>query len=146
PMTRDETQHMDDATPLAHKVTNASNNRQSNADLIADIGEVDERRLYLPAAWPSMYAFLVAEYHMSEDVACKRITVAKKAREFPMIFEAIADGRLHLSGVVVLAPHLKQENREAAEALFAAAAYKSRSEIEKLLRQDLRGPEPTQPP
>src|SRR5216110_893130 len=60
--------------------------------------------------------------------------------------EAIADGRLHLSGVVVLAPHLKQESREAAEALLMAASYKSRSEIEKLLQQHLRGAEPTTSP
>jgi len=145
-MNRYQRSHLGDASLLAQMGINASHHRQSHADLIADIGEVDERRLYLPAPYPSMYAFLVGEYHMSEDVACKRITVAKKAREFPVIFEAIADGRLHLSGVVMLAPHLKQENREAAEALLAAAAYKSKSEILKLLKRHLNGPEQPVPP
>jgi len=82
-MNRHQRSHLGDASLLAQMGINASNHRHSNADLIADIGEVDEPQLYLPAAWPSMHAFLVAEHHMSEDIACKRITVAKKAREFP---------------------------------------------------------------
>ena len=36
----------------------------------------------------------------------KRIRVARVAREFPAIFESVADGRLSLTAVVQIAPHL----------------------------------------
>ena len=57
-----------------------------------------------PAGYPSMHAYCVHELRMSEDVASKRIHAARAARNFPAIFAAVADGRLHLSGVCLLAP------------------------------------------
>jgi hypothetical protein len=42
----------------------------------------------------------------------------------------VADGRLHLSAVVLLAPYLTPEN---AEGLLAEAAHRTKSEIEELL-------------
>jgi 5-methylcytosine-specific restriction endonuclease McrA len=67
---------------------------------------------------------------MSGDAASKRIQAARIAREFPAILPAVAEGRLHLSAVVLLAPHL---NKETAEKLLAAASNKSKAEIELLL-------------
>jgi hypothetical protein len=97
---------------------------------LARIGEFDARRLYLPAACPSMHEFCVRRLHMSEDSAYKRIRAARTARKFPVLFAAVAEGRLHLSAVVLLAPHLTDEN---AADLIAAATHKSKSEIEHLL-------------
>ena len=104
--------------------------RTTTAMLLAHIAEFDARRLYLPAAYPSMYAYCVHELHLSEDAAYKRIQAARVARRFPAIFEAVADGRLHLSGAVLLTPHLTREN---AEELLAAASRKTKSEIEELI-------------
>jgi hypothetical protein len=53
----------------------------------------------------------------------------------------VADGRLHLSAVVALAPHLTPET---ADELLAAATHKSRAAIELLLVQ--RFPKPDMPP
>ena len=47
-----------------------------------------------------------------------------------MVMEAVADGRLHLSGAMVLAPHLDDEN--VAERVREASG-KTRSEIEVLV-------------
>ena len=80
--------------------------RATTAELLAHIGEVDARRLYVPAAYPSMYLYCVHELRLSEDSALKRIQAARAARQFPVLFEAVAQGRLHLSGVVLLAPYL----------------------------------------
>ena len=55
---------------------------------------------------------------------------ARAARCFPEIFTAVADGRLHLSAVVLLAPHLTEKT---ASDLIAAAAHRSKSEIKELL-------------
>ena len=80
------------------------------ATLLACLAEVDARRLYVPAGYPSMYAYCVGAFHMSEDAACRRIRAARAARQFPVILAAVAEGRVHLSGVLALAPHLTPEN------------------------------------
>ena len=87
-----------------------------------------------------MYRYCVGRLKMSEDVARKRIQAARAARQFPAIFAAVADGRLHLTAVVKLAPHFTPES--AAE-LLAAAANKTRGEIECLLAE--RFPRPDAP-
>jgi hypothetical protein len=44
----------------------------------------------------------------------------------------LGDGRLHLSGIERLAPHLTEENREA---LLKRAVHRSRKEIEELVAE-----------
>ena len=41
--------------------------RTTTAALLAHLAEVDARRLYLPAAYPSMYLYCVYELGLSED-------------------------------------------------------------------------------
>src|SRR5881409_922930 len=104
--------------------------RATTAALLAHIAECDARRLYLPAAYPSMFAYCVHELRLSEDAAYKRIQAARVARQFPVIFEALADGRLHLTAVGLLAPYLTPEN---AGELLTAAAHRTKAEIVELL-------------
>jgi hypothetical protein len=104
--------------------------RRLTASVLAHLGEVEARRLYLPAACSSMHVYCVRVLGMSEDQAYKRIRAARAMRRFPVVGTAVAEGRLHLSGVVLLAPHLTEES---AEGLVAEASGKSRAEIEILL-------------
>jgi len=77
---------------------------------------------------------------MSEDIACKRIRAARAARRFPAILVGLAQGKLHLSGVALLMPHLTEAT---AGELLAAAEHKTRAEIELLLAE--RFPRPDLP-
>ena len=77
-----------------------------------------------------MHAYCVDQCGFTEHAAYKRIAAARAARDFPAIFDAVADGRLHLSAVVVLAPHLVPET---ADELIRSAAYQTKSEIERLI-------------
>jgi hypothetical protein len=122
--------HLADDTLMRSLVGNTSTVRHATADQLADIGEVDARKLYLPAGYPSMHAFCMYELHMTEQAAFKRIHVARKARRFPAIFHAVADGRLHLSGALMLAPYLTEDT---AGELLAAATHQSKAGIERLL-------------
>jgi hypothetical protein len=122
--------HLSDPELLKGLTSMVARDRATTATLLAHIAEFDARRLYLPAAYPSMYAYCVQELHLSEASAYKRIQAARTAREFSAIFEAVADGRLHLSAVVLLAPHLTPEN---AEGLLAEAVHRTKSEIEEVL-------------
>jgi len=132
--------HLSDEALLQHFAVRVARDRTNTAGLLACLAEVDTRKLYRPAAYPSMFAFCVGEFHMSEDVAFKRIKAARAARRFPAILDALADGRLHLSAVVLLAPHLTEGS---AEELLAVATHKTRLEIEHLLAA--RFPQPDAP-
>jgi hypothetical protein len=124
--------HVSDPDLLRDLASLVAQDRTTTADLLAHIAEVDARKLYLPAAHPSMVMYCVHELHLSEDSALKRIRAARTARRFPVIFEALADGRLNVSAVLLLTSYLTREN---AEGLLASASYKTRAEIEQLLAE-----------
>jgi hypothetical protein len=86
--------------------------RRAEADLIAHMAEFDARRLYAREAAPSMFAWCTEVLHLSEHEAYLRITVARASREHPALLGMLRDGRLHLSGICKLAPHLTRQNRE----------------------------------
>ncbi|MBZ0234254.1 MAG: hypothetical protein K8M05_18130 [Deltaproteobacteria bacterium] len=122
--------HVSDDTLLTGLAALATTDRETTAALLAHLGEVDERKLYLPAACSSMHGYCVSVLHFAEDVAFKRIRAARVARRFPAIFDAIADGRMHVTGVVMLAPHFRDDN---VEELLATATHASKAEIEELV-------------
>jgi len=122
--------HLSDAVLLRDLALLVSHDRVTTATLLAHIAEVDARRLYVPAGYSSMHAYCVDELHLSEDAAFRRIRAARAARQFPALFAALADGRLHLAAVCVLAPHLTQDN---ADVLIKAATRRRKCEIEELL-------------
>ncbi len=124
--------HLPDPVLLHDLKLHLAVERSATATVLADLAEFDERKLYLPAAYPSMYAYCVGELHLSEDAAYKRIQAARTARRFPSIFPMVADGRLHLAAVCLLAPHLTPVN---AEELLKAAEHRSKAEVEQLLAE-----------
>jgi hypothetical protein len=132
--------HLTDSSLLRDLKTLVSQERSTTALLIAPLAEVDARRLYAPAGYPSLFNYCVEELHFSEESACRRIRAARVAREFPAVLDLLADGRLHLTAVDLLAPHLTAEN---VGDLLAGAAYKSRTGIERLLAE--RFPRPDLP-
>ena len=122
--------HLSDRDLLRDLASLVARDRSTMAEILAHIAEVDSRRLYLSAAYPSMFAYCVHELRLSEDAAYKRIQVARVARRFPAIFDAVADGRLHLIGLGLLAPYLISGN---AAGLLEAASHKTKAEVDQLL-------------
>jgi len=98
--------HLPDPVLLRDLTALVARDRAVTAALLAHLTEVDARRLYAPAGHPSMYSYCVNELHLSDEAAFKRIRAARTARQFPSILAALADGRLHVSAVVLLAPYL----------------------------------------
>jgi 5-methylcytosine-specific restriction endonuclease McrA len=115
--------------------------RATTAELLAHLGEVEARRLYLRASCGSMFKYCIERLGLDEGAAYMRITAARQARRFPVILEMVADGRLHLAGVCLLARHLTDENHRD---LLGAATGKSKRTIEQLLAD--REPKPDAPP
>lgn len=130
--------HLSDAVLLHDLSTLVARERTATAAVLAHIAEVDARRLYLPAGFPSMFAYCVGRLRLSEDAAYKRIQAGRTARQFPVLFEALADGRLHLTGLGLLAPRLTAAN---VDELLALSSHKTKAEIEVILAERFPGNE-----
>ena len=109
-----------------------SHSRRVEADLVVHIGEVDERGLYAREASPSMFAYCTERLHLSEAEAYRRITVARAARKHEMLLAMLRDGRLHLTGIAMLAPLLTRDNRDA---LLERATHRSKRQIQELVAE-----------
>src|SRR5205823_6907542 len=100
------------------------------ADLLLHLAEIEDRSLHLKMACSSMFTFCVGEFGFSEDQAYSRIAVAHAGRRFPAVIESLRSGRVHLTGLRLLAPHLTEQNH--CEVL-AQAAGKSKRQIEEVV-------------
>jgi len=114
--------------------------RRTAAVQLSRIAEFQKRGLFLREGYPSMHAYCVHGLHWCEGTASRRIYAARAARRFPVLFDAVADGRLHLTAVLMLAKHLTSGN---VDELVAAATHKSKTEIEQLIAD--RFPQPDLP-
>jgi hypothetical protein len=129
--------HLSDTELVAAAKSHAGGEREATALLIADVAELDRRRLYLDAGFPSMFAYCTEVLLLSEAASYNRIEVARAARRFPVVLVMLGEGRLNLATVRVLAAHLTVENHKE---LLAGASGKSRREVEDLVAR--RFPQP----
>jgi 5-methylcytosine-specific restriction endonuclease McrA len=102
------------------------------ARLIAHIAEIGERRYHLDLGYPNLFRYCVARLNLSEGSVYRRTQVAAVCRTYPQILEALATGRLHLTGASLIAAHLAPDN---VERLIDAAAGKTRREVEELIAE-----------
>ena len=120
--------HFSDAALIRRADRRAARDRLSLASRLADLAEIDLRQIYRELGCSSMHVYCVERLRHSDDEAYNRIQAARAARRFPALFTEIGQGRLQLTGVVLLAPHLTDEN---AQELIAIAANKRTREIER---------------
>jgi hypothetical protein len=73
-----------------------------------------------------MFAYCTEVLHLSEAEAYLRIAAARAARAHPPLLTMLRDGRLHLTGIAKLAPHLTPEN---AATLLHRATHRSKAQI-----------------
>jgi hypothetical protein len=123
-------ERLSDPELLAEVTRLAVSERKATAELVSALGEVDARRLYLGQACSSMFTYCTQVLHFAEHAAFNRIEVARAARRFPIILELLADGRVHLSTVRLLAPHLSEANHEA---VLREASHKTKREVEQIV-------------
>jgi len=132
--------HVTDHVLLRELTELTARDRATTALLLAHIAEVDSRRLYASAGYPAMYHYCIQTLGFSEDMASKRIRAARVARRFPAVYGAIADGRLHVTGVSFLWTTLRSLPAKEAAELLVAAEHKTKDEILVLLAE--RFPQP----
>ena len=106
----------------------AADERRATVELLALLGEVDARRLYLAEGFSSLFVYCTQELKLSEHEAYHRIEAARTARAFPIILVRLRERALTLTSVTLLRPNLTPAN---AEALIANAMHKTRREVEQ---------------
>lgn len=117
----------------------AARERTNTAEFLALIGEYDALRLFVEDGHSSMHSFCMSELLLCEESAYKRIQAARAARKFPQLLSAFAEGRLHLSAVFLLGPHLTPEN---VDEVVAAATHLSIRALRGLIAQRFVAPRP----
>lgn len=121
-------QHLSDAELVAGVNRLVQEHRVLTAELLAHIAEMDERKLdhispLLKHACSSMFVYVTDRLHLPEASAYKHINVGRVARKFPLIFDLLEAGHTHLSNLVLLAPHLNEDNHRD---LLSAVRHKSK--------------------
>jgi hypothetical protein len=101
------------------------------AMLLAHLAEVEARGLHRERACSSLYMYCIYELRFSEDGAFRRVSAARLVKRFPALYDAIAKGELHLTGLLMLGPHLTPENHLE---VLARAKHRTKKELSKLLR------------
>ena len=109
--------------------TNATR-RKATALWLAHLAVIEARELHVLRGYSSMFDFCVRGLGMSEGTAHRAISGTRAAHRYPLVLEMLADGRLHLSGLSLLAPHLTAENHEK---LLEEAAGKTKASIREVL-------------
>ena len=118
----------------------AARDRANTAELLQLIAEFDARRLYAGEGYSSMHAFCIGELRMCEESAYKRIQAARAGGKFPQLFSALEEGRLHLSALFLLAPHLTPDN---VDELVTASTHQTKRAIQDLIAGRILGSAPT---
>jgi hypothetical protein len=78
------------------------------ADLLRHLAEVEARGVHRLRRCSSLYTYCIYELRLSEDAASRRASAAKLVKRFPALLDAIACGELHLTGLLMLGPHLTE--------------------------------------
>jgi hypothetical protein len=122
--------HLSDQDLFARLRQNCSDGNRLTAERLAFLGEVEERRLHLSMASPSMYDFCRRRLGMSDGRAYRNVAGARLGRRYPFLLPLIANGELFLSTLSLMAPYLTDEN---IHELVAATRGKSRTQVDVIL-------------
>src|SRR5512144_1971726 len=85
--------------------------RNTLADFILVLAELDRRELFRELGHASLFAFLQRELGLSDGLAYFRMKACRLVRDFPEVVEPLRDGRLCVTNVVELAKVIAPENR-----------------------------------
>jgi hypothetical protein len=102
--------HLSDTEILAGTRRLVGRSNQLMAELLGHLAEVEARGIHRTRACSSLYAYCIYELRFSEDEECRRVAAARLIRRFPALLDAFASGELHLTGLLMLGPHLTEAN------------------------------------
>lgn len=104
--------------------------RAATVDVIVCLAEFDTRRLYLPLGFSSLFTYCRDHLHLGEGAAYRRIEAARASRRFPEILTLLNRGRITLTNLGLVAPHLTAANHAT---LLDEISHKRKSEVEIII-------------
>jgi 5-methylcytosine-specific restriction endonuclease McrA len=125
---------------LSDITTLVGSQRELTARLVANLAEIEDRRLHLLAGFSSMFDFCQKKLRMSEAEAFRRILAARLGRRFPAVYSLLASGHVNLSTLELVREWLTEENHEE---LLSAVTGKRKCEVQAILA--VRFPQPDRP-
>ena len=108
----------------------ARDERRNLPRILARLAELRRRDTVLKRGFPSLYEYCRRELRWSESETARRIHASKAANDFPVLYPMLWCGRLSLSTVSMLAPHLTPDNHRT---LIKQALGKKLREVEALV-------------
>ena len=115
---------------IATLKSQVSGERKAQVIYLACLAEMEDRMLYAELGYSSMFNYCVQELGFAEGSAGRRIRTARLARQFPIIYTLIEEGKIHMTAISILGSLLTEENhREVLE----EACGKTKEEMELLV-------------
>src|SRR5450432_4653233 len=115
-----------------------ANGYRTEARIGAHLAELDERKLHVKDASESLFSYCTERLGLSNSEAFHRITVARVARQFPVIFELVERRALHLTAVCLLRDYLTAENHRE---LLAEASHQTKWQVQELIARRFPRPD-----
>lgn len=119
------------STPLLFKSLEslAKNERRNLPRILARLAELDKRDA-AAREHMSLFRYCLRRLRWSESDTAKRIHAARKAERYPAIHSSLARGRLNMSTLLLIAPHLRDDNHRD---LIERAENRSFRDVEALV-------------
>src|SRR4051812_15002747 len=124
--------HLSDDELLANTRRLVGKSNQLLAALLVHLAEVEVRGAHRTRSCPSLYTYCIYELRFSEDAAARRSAAARFTKKFPALLDAVAAGELHLTGLLMIGPHLTTENHAQ---VLARAKFRTKKELARLVRE-----------
>jgi hypothetical protein len=131
---------LSDPDLIAEVTRLAQGERDATVTLVAHLAELYGRRLHERAGYGSLFTYCLGALRLSESAAYDRMKAVKVARRYPAVLRMLADGRVNLTTIRLVAPHLTRANH--VELLDAVAGQRKRR-VREVLAQ--RFPQPDVP-
>jgi 5-methylcytosine-specific restriction endonuclease McrA len=129
---------MSDSELVTRLDTLVTQEQRLTATFLGHLSELERRDLHLAKGYSSLFAYCTQALGLSEDVAYKRVGAARYAQRFPMALGLITEGKLHLSALLLIGPHLTDANHRA---WLLAAAGRSKRDVERLVASHFPKPD-----
>jgi hypothetical protein len=104
--------------------------RATTVELLAHLGELERRKLHRGRGCGKLFPYCTEVLGFSEASAWNRMKAARAARRFPIVLDLLAAGRVNLTTIRLLAPHLTPENHRA---LLDEASGLPRRAVDKIV-------------
>jgi hypothetical protein len=105
--------------------------RHDLAEFLIHLAEINTRDLHLRRAYSGLFVYL-RKLGVSEWESRARSIAAVQGKRFPRIYSMLRVGRLNLTSLAIVGPHLTSENYRS---LLGKASKRSRRELEALVAE-----------